>query len=59
MKGLLGWVKSNLLIVVPLLLAVIALPVAIYFSSGWNKKIHDKVDADVKTAESRPNEKGE
>jgi len=57
MKGLLGWVKSNLLIVVPLLLAVIALPVAIYFSSGWNKKIHDKVDADVKTAESSLNAK--
>ena len=43
MKGLLGWVKSNLLIVVPLVLAIIAMPVGIYFSSGWNKKIREKV----------------
>lgn len=50
MKGLLGWVKSNLLIVVPLVLAIIALPLAIYFSSGWNKKIRTEVDAEVKKA---------
>ncbi|MCA9282340.1 MAG: hypothetical protein H6812_00920 [Phycisphaeraceae bacterium] len=57
MKGLLGWVKSNLLIVVPLVLAIIAMPVGIYFSSGWNKKIREKVSADVRQAESSLNAK--
>ncbi len=47
MKGVLGWVKSNLLIVIPLLIAVLAAPVMIYFSSGWNAKIRTKSTADT------------
>lgn len=56
MKKVLGWVKSNLLIVVSLALAVIAIPVLLYFSSGWNAKIRERVSTDVSQTMSKINQ---
>lgn len=39
MKGVLDWVKKNLLIVIFSVLILALLPVAFVFSSGWNAKI--------------------
>lgn len=45
MKNLMGWVKSHLAIVICSALIVVSLPVAWYFSSGWNKQIREKQEA--------------
>ena len=55
MKKVLGWVKSNLLIVIVLVVAVVAIPVQIYFSSSWNQKIREEVSSDASQAMSRLN----
>lgn len=39
MKGILGWIKSNLLIVASTVVILVALPLGWFFSSGWNAKI--------------------
>jgi len=40
-KGVLGWIKKNLLIVISVLVIVVLLPVGFVFSSGWNKSIKE------------------
>ncbi|MCC7388872.1 MAG: hypothetical protein IT431_08895 [Phycisphaerales bacterium] len=42
MKGLLGWIKSHLLIVVSTVVILVSLPVGWVFSSGWNKTIREE-----------------
>lgn len=42
MKGVLGWFKSHLLIVISTIVIVVSLPVGWVFSSGWNKDIREK-----------------
>ena len=39
MKGILGWVKSNLLIVISVVVIVVSLPTGFVMSQSWNKKI--------------------
>ncbi|MEM9373033.1 MAG: hypothetical protein AAGA55_05260 [Planctomycetota bacterium] len=41
MKGVLGWIKKNLLIVISVLVILVFLPVGFVFSSGWNKSIKE------------------
>lgn len=47
MKNLVPWLKSNLLIVIAVALAVIAAPVLMYFSGGWGAKIRQGVQQKV------------
>lgn len=47
MKKVLGWVKSNLVIVIALVLAIIAIPAMLFFSNRWNQSIREEVSADV------------
>lgn len=42
MKGVLGWIKGNLLIVISTVVIVVSLPLGWFFSSGWNKKIQEQ-----------------
>lgn len=42
MKNLIAWTKSHIAIVSCTALIVVSLPVAWYFSSGWNTQIRDK-----------------
>jgi hypothetical protein len=42
MKGVLGWIKSHLLIVVSTIVILVSLPVGWVFSSGWNKTIREE-----------------
>lgn len=42
MKGVLDWVKKNLIIVISVVLILVFLPVGWVFSSGWNKKVRDQ-----------------
>lgn len=42
MKGVLGWIKKNLLIVISVLVILVMLPVGWVFSSGWNKGIQEE-----------------
>lgn len=42
MKGVLGWIKSNLLIVISVVVIVVSLPTGFVLSQGWNKKIRDE-----------------
>lgn len=39
MKGVMGWIKSNLLIVISTAVIVLSLPAGWFFSSQWNKQI--------------------
>lgn len=39
MKGVLNWIKKNLIIVVSVLLILVFIPVGFVFSSGWNETI--------------------
>jgi hypothetical protein len=41
-KGIIGWVKKNLIVVISVVLILVFLPVGWVFSSGWNKSIKDK-----------------
>ena len=47
MNKLLPWLKANLISVIVVVLALIAAPVMLFFSLGWNKSIKDEVATDV------------
>ena len=47
MKPVLAWVKSNLVSVIAIAVAIIALPVLLYFSAGWNAKLQEQVEQEV------------
>lgn len=42
MKGVIGWLKKNLLIVISIVVILVLLPIGYVFSSGWNKSIQKK-----------------
>lgn len=50
MKNILGWVKSNIIIVISVVVIMVSLPVGYVFSSGWNKKIRVAREAEAKKA---------
>ena len=41
MKPVLAWIKSNILIVISVVVILVPVPVAYYFSSQWNKNIRE------------------
>ncbi|MFG0273648.1 MAG: hypothetical protein ACF8QF_01190 [Phycisphaerales bacterium] len=47
MKPVLDWVKSNLVVVICVAVVIISLPVALFFSMGMNKKLVERVQAQV------------
>ena len=47
MKKIVPWVKSNLLIVLCLVITLIAVPVMIFFSAGMNKELRKRLNDDV------------
>ncbi len=47
MKPVLAWVKSNLVIVIALAVAIIAIPVCLFFSAKMNTKLRSAVQQDV------------
>lgn len=51
----LAWLKSNVVIVAVMALAVIAIGVSLFFSSRWNSKIKSGVTAEVQQAVGRLN----
>lgn len=48
MKGVLAWIKKNLLVVIFSAIIVIVLPVTWFFSSRWNKSIRENREQQVK-----------
>ena len=50
MKGVLGWIKSHLIIVISTVVILAALPTGWVFSSKWNKDIKDKQEKRASTA---------
>lgn len=50
MKNFVPWLKSNLIWVIAVAVAVIALPVALFFSTSWNASIKKTVGDDVSAA---------
>ncbi|MEO1717147.1 MAG: hypothetical protein AAFR76_08550 [Planctomycetota bacterium] len=50
MKGVLGWLKSNIVIVILGLLIVVPLPVAWFFSSGMNQSLREGRQQDGQAA---------
>lgn len=50
MKNILGWVKSNLVIVISLAVILVSLPLGYVFSSSWNKKVRTAREAEAKKA---------
>ncbi|MBL0928478.1 MAG: hypothetical protein IBJ11_12650 [Phycisphaerales bacterium] len=53
MNKVLPWVKSNLVTVISMAVAIIALPVMLWFSSGWNQSNLSSVQTDVSGAVSK------
>jgi hypothetical protein len=49
-KNILGWVKSNVVVVASLLVILVAIPAGFVFASGWNKKIRTAREAEAKEA---------
>lgn len=47
MKGLVGWLKKNWVIVVCAAVMLASLPLAAFFALGWNKKIRETRTTDV------------
>lgn len=47
MKKLLPWLKSNLISVIAVAMAIIAAPVMLFLSFGWSKSIRTSVENDV------------
>lgn len=41
------WVKSNLVIVIAVVFAIIAIPVLIYFGTSWGSSLQDRIRQDV------------
>ena len=54
-KKVLGWLKSNVIIVAAIAVAVIAIGVSLFFSMRWNSKIKTGVTAEVQQAVGRLN----
>lgn len=50
MKGVLGFVKSNLVSVIAVAVAILAIPAAIYFSGQMNAGIRESVESDARSA---------
>ena len=50
MKNILGWVKSNLVIVISIVVILVAIPAGFVFANGWNKKIRTAREAEAKEA---------
>lgn len=50
MKNILGWVKSNLVIVISLVVILVSLPLGYVFSNSWNKKVRTAREAEAKKA---------
>lgn len=50
MKNLMPWLKANAIWIAALAVAVIALPVSLFFSTSWNAKIKKTVGDDVSAA---------
>lgn len=50
MKKILGWVKSNLVVVISLVVILVSLPTGYVFANGWNKKIRTAREAEAKKA---------
>ncbi|MFM9958251.1 MAG: hypothetical protein ACKVZJ_09235 [Phycisphaerales bacterium] len=50
MKNLMPWLKSNVIWIAALAVAVIALPVSLFFSTSWNASIKKTVGDDVSAA---------
>lgn len=48
MKGVLAWVKANLVVVICTAVIIIVLPVSWFFSSGWNESIRASREKTVK-----------
>ncbi|MEO1130182.1 MAG: hypothetical protein AAFX05_10825 [Planctomycetota bacterium] len=48
MSGVLGWVKSNLIIVIAMVVAIVGIPVMLYFSNGWMASIMTALQDDVR-----------
>jgi hypothetical protein len=46
-KGALGWVKSNLVSVIAIVIAIAAFPVLFFFSQSWSQKLNEQVESDV------------
>ena len=55
MKPVLAWVKSNLIIVIALALAIIAIPLGLFFSGRMSAKLREEVQKDVSGAMSQLN----
>ena len=47
MKKLLPWIKSNLVSLIAVVVALIAAPVMLYFSSNWSASVRKQVETDV------------
>lgn len=47
MKPVLAWVKANLVSVIAIVVAILALPAMLYFSAGWSAKLQEQVEQDV------------
>ncbi|MBK7403794.1 MAG: hypothetical protein IPJ41_03955 [Phycisphaerales bacterium] len=50
MKGVLGWIKSHLVMVVSAIVILASLTTGWIFSSGWNKTIRTKLEANASKA---------
>lgn len=50
MKPVLEWVKSNLVIVISMVVAIAAIPAMLYFSISWNAEIKETVEGEVQDA---------
>lgn len=53
MKGVMGWIKSNLLIVISTAIIVISLPTGWFFSSRWNSSIREQQEKRANDAYNR------
>ena len=47
MKKLMPWIKSNLFIVLCLFVALVAVPIMIFFSAGMNKSLRERLNNEV------------
>lgn len=53
MNKVMSWAKSNLVIVISIALALIAIPVLFYFGSSWNKSLQEQIRQDVSRSMSQ------
>lgn len=53
MNAILSWAKSNLVIVILMAVAIVALPVGWFFSSGMNKNLRESRTNQVQGAKSQ------